>query len=131
DLDVIVVDHHTAPPELPDAVALIDPRLDGCDYPCLDLASCGIAYKLLLALAGRLGRPYDPRTHLDLVAIGTVCDMAPLVGENRWLVRHGLKALARAGRPGLLALAAVSGSDLSRADAELLGFRLGPRLNAA
>src|SRR5205814_2115281 len=79
DLDVIVVDHHAIPPRLPDAVALIDPKLDGCDYPCTELAACGIAYKLLLALAVRLGRDHDPHAQLDLVALGTVCDMAPLL----------------------------------------------------
>jgi single-stranded-DNA-specific exonuclease len=130
-LEVIVADHHSIPPRLPAAVALIDPKLEGCTYPTTELAACGIAHKLVQAVAERLGAAYDHRTHLDLVALGTVCDMAPLVGENRWFVRHGLKALARTQRPGLRALAQLSGSDLARADAETLGFRLGPRLNAA
>ncbi len=130
-LDVVVVDHHEVPARVPAAVALVDPKLDGCRYPCTELAACGVAFKLLIALSDFLGRPYDPEQHLDLVALGTVCDMAPLRGENRSLVRKGLRSLRRTRRPGLRALAAASGSDLSRADAETLGFRLGPRLNAA
>ena len=130
-LDVIVVDHHTPPVRQPEAVALVDPKLDGCRYPCTELAACGVAFKLLLALSEYLGKPYDPDEHLELVALGTVCDMAPLAGENRYLVRQGLRGLAKTKRPGLWALAEISRSDLGRCDAETLGFRLGPRLNAA
>jgi single-stranded-DNA-specific exonuclease len=130
-LDVIVVDHHSIPEQLPDAVALVNPKLEDCAYPCTELAACGVAFKLLLALADHLCRPYEPAEHLDLVALGTVCDMAPLVGENRSIVRRGLKALQRTDRPGLWALAKSGGFDLRRADAETLGFRIGPRLNAA
>ncbi len=130
-LDVIVVDHHTPPERQPAAVALVDPKLDGCRYPCTELAACGVAFKLLIALADHLGRHYDPDEHLDLVALGTVCDMAPLAGENRFLVRQGLRSLAKTKRPGLWALAEISRSELGRCTAETLGFRLGPRLNAA
>jgi len=130
-LDVIVVDHHAIPPRLPEAVALVDPKLPGCEYPCLELAACGVAFKLLSALADRLGASFDPEQHLDLVALGTVCDMAPLLGENRVLVRQGLKALRSTARPGLWALAEAGRFDLRDANAETLGFRIGPRLNAA
>lgn len=130
-LDVIVVDHHTIPDEVPDAVALVNPKLEGCAYPSTELAACGVAFKLLIALAEHLGRPYDPEEHLDLVALGTVCDMAPLAGENRWIVRHGLRTLRHTSRPGLWALAEAGRFALKKADAEMLGFRVGPRLNAA
>lgn len=130
-LDVIVVDHHTPSERLPDAIAVVDPKLDGCRYPCTELAACGVAFKLITALAEHLGRPYDPEQHLDLVALGTVCDMAPLDGENRYLVRKGLRSLRTSSRPGLWALAEIARADLGKCTAETLGFILGPRLNAA
>jgi single-stranded-DNA-specific exonuclease len=130
-LDVIVVDHHSIPERLPDAVALVDPKLPGCEYPCQELAACGVAFKLLGALGEHLGRPYQSEMHLDLVALGTVCDLAPMQGENRSFVRKGLRALAKTRRPGLWALAEFGRFDLEKADAEMLGFRIGPRLNAA
>ncbi|HEY7294028.1 MAG TPA: single-stranded-DNA-specific exonuclease RecJ [Dehalococcoidia bacterium] len=130
-LDVIVVDHHSIPGRLPDAVALVDPKFGDSAYPCAELSAGGIAFKLLGALAERMGRPFAPEEFLDLVALSTVCDMAPLHGENRMLVRQGLKALQRSARPGLHALAAVAGADLAQATAWTLGFQLGPRLNAA
>lgn len=130
-LDVIVVDHHSIPPVLPDAVALVDPKLDGCAYPCTELAACGLAFKLAGALAARLGPAYDAAVHLDLVGLGTVCDMAPLLGENRWFARQGLAALPRTQRPGLHALARAGGFALDSADGDVFGFRIGPRLNAA
>ncbi|MHB8575318.1 MAG: single-stranded-DNA-specific exonuclease RecJ [Dehalococcoidia bacterium] len=130
-LDVIVFDHHAIPEQLPDAFALVDPKLDGCAYPCTELAACGLSFKMLGALAEHIGRAYDPETHMDLVALGTVCDMVPLEGENRWLVRRGLRSLRKTARPGLWALAEAGGFDLRDADAGTLGFKLGPRLNAA
>ncbi|HLZ69268.1 MAG TPA: single-stranded-DNA-specific exonuclease RecJ [Dehalococcoidia bacterium] len=130
-LDVIVVDHHSIPGRLPDAVALVDPKFSDSVYPCAELSAGGIAFKLLGALAERLGRPFAPERYLDLVALSTVCDMAPLVGENRALVRQGLKALQRTSRPGIVALAEAAGADLAKATAWTLGFQLGPRLNAA
>lgn len=130
-LDVIVVDHHSIPGQLPEAVALVDPKFADSDYPCAELSAGGIAFKLLGALAARLGQPFAPEEHLDLVALSTVCDMAPLEGENRALVRQGLKALQRTARPGLHALAEAAGADIRKATAWTLGFQLGPRLNAA
>jgi len=130
-LDVIVVDHHSIPGRLPDAVALVDPKFADSAYPCAELSAGGIAFKLVGALAERVGRPFVPEAYLDLVALSTVCDMAPLAGENRVLVRRGLKALQRSSRPGLHALAEVAGADLAQATAWTLGFQLGPRLNAA
>lgn len=130
-LDVIVVDHHSIPERLPEAVALVDPKFADSAYPCAELSAGGIAFKLLGALAERLGRPIGPEEHLDLVALSTVCDMAPLEGENRALVRQGLKALQRTARPGLHALAEVAGAEITKATAWTLGFQLGPRLNAA
>ncbi len=130
-VDTIVLDHHTVPPELPPAVALVNPKRPGARYPEQELASGGLAFKLAAALSDRLGRPFVPERYLDLVALSTVCDMVPLRGENRWLVREGIRALARTARPGLRALMESAGSDPARADASTIGFVIGPRLNAA
>ncbi len=131
-MDVVVLDHHTAPPELPEALALVNPKLPGADVDGMaDLASCGLALHLVAALHDACGRPYDPDWHVDLVALGTVCDVAPLVGANRDLVRRGLKALAGAARPGLRALMDAAGIDPSGVTTDHIAFALGPRLNAA
>lgn len=130
-LDVIVLDHHTPPAVLPQAYALINPKRDGCNYPYKMLAGVGVAYKLTQALH-RAGLRSDlkGRDLLDVVALGTVTDMAPLDGENRVLVKHGLVALNTSERPGLNALidAAAARRPL---DARAIGYSLGPRINAA
>lgn len=130
-VDTIVLDHHTVPPELPPAVALVNPKRPEAQYPEPELSSGGLAFKLVSALCDRLGQPFVPERYLDLVALSTVCDMVPLRGENRWLVREGIRALARTRRPGLRALMEAAGSDPARADASTIGFVIGPRLNAA
>lgn len=130
-VDVIVLDHHTVPPALPAAVALVNPKRLGARYPEPELASGGLAYKLMGALYGACGRAFDGGRYLDLVALSTVCDMAPLRGENRWLVREGLRSLAKAARPGVRALLETAGCDPTRVDASTIGYTLGPRLNAA
>ncbi|MDA8188262.1 MAG: DHH family phosphoesterase, partial [Dehalococcoidales bacterium] len=100
-LDVIVVDHHQIPQQLPDAVAVINPRRSDCEYPFKDLAAVGVAFKLAQALLRTLpirnGKSASEiqREILDLVALGTVADVAPLLGENRALVRRGLESLKR------------------------------------
>ncbi len=129
-MDALVLDHHTVPERLPEALALVNPKLAGSQYGS-EPAACGVAYKVIHDLHDRLGRPYDPSEHHVLVALGTVCDLAPLVAENRDLVRIGLQAMARTRRPGLLALAAVAGADLAQATPDTCGWVLGPRLNAA
>ena len=130
-IDTIVLDHHTVPPVLPPAVALVNPKRPDAQYPETELSSGGLAFKLVSALCDRLGRPFVPERYLDLVALSTVCDMVPLRGENRWLVREGIRALARTQRPGLRALMEAAGSDPLRVDASTIGFVIGPRLNAA
>jgi single-stranded-DNA-specific exonuclease len=130
-LDVIVLDHHAIPATLPDAVAVIDPKLDGCVYPCIELCAGALAYKLAGALAARVGGDYDAESHIDLAGLATICDMAPLLGENRVIARRGLAALGSTKRPGLHALARAGGFDLRSTDGDLFGYRIGPRLNAA
>jgi single-stranded-DNA-specific exonuclease len=130
-MDVLVTDHHAprADGRLPDA-PIVHPRVGG--HPCPDLCAAGVAYKLAGALlqAAELD-PTLADEDLDLVALATVADVVPLHGENRALVRAGLRAMARTRKPGLRALMAVSRVDPSGLDATAIGFRLGPRLNAA
>ncbi|WP_404800626.1 single-stranded-DNA-specific exonuclease RecJ [Anaeromyxobacter paludicola] len=140
-LEVVVVDHHTVPVALPAAAAILNPHQPGCGYPSKVLAAVGVTFCLLMALRKRLreagwfgaARP-EPnlREYLDLVALGTVADVVPLTGANRVLVRHGLEALAKTGRPGLRALKQVAGvPEGAPVTAGQVGFRLGPRVNAA
>jgi single-stranded-DNA-specific exonuclease len=140
-VDAVVVDHHTVPVELPAAAAILNPHQPGCAYPTKDLAAVGVTFALLMALRralrerGRFGpsRP-EPnlREALDLVALGTVADVVPLVGANRILVRWGLETLARSRRAGVRALKRVAGiPDGAPVTAGQVGFRLGPRINAA
>jgi single-stranded-DNA-specific exonuclease len=132
-IDVIVTDHHTPPEQLPDALAVVNPKQPGCEYPFKQLVGVGIAFKLVQALA-RLGlRPGSLRREelLDVVALGTVADMGPLVGENRVLVKYGLESINATQRPGLKALISVAGLAQGRVTSSDIGFMLGPRLNAA
>lgn len=123
-VDVIVTDHHEMKETLPDAYALIHPRL-GDTYPFPDLAGVGVAFKLACALLGEV-----PVELLDLVAIGTIGDLVPLKDENRILVQQGLKVLQQTDRIGLRALAEVADIDLTKANEETIGFAIGPRINA-
>ena len=132
-LDLIVTDHHEPAPELPRAFAIINPKQPGDLYPEKDLAGVGLAYKLAQGLVRPLGKgtPINGGDVLDLVALGTVADMAPLSGENRRLVRLGLGVLNRGKRVGVRALLEVARVKPGKVDATTIGFALGPRLNAA
>ncbi|MBN2499870.1 MAG: single-stranded-DNA-specific exonuclease RecJ [Anaerolineales bacterium] len=131
-LDMIVTDHHTTSDELPSAVAIINAKRPDDPYPDKNLAGVGTAYKLASALLGR----FKPNTIsemqlLDLVAVGTVADLVPLVGENRRLVKQGLETLRTPHRQGLYALMQMVDLDPRSITASDIGFMLGPRLNAA
>ena len=136
-LDVIVTDHHEPEGErMPPALAVINPKQPGCKYPDQALAGVGLAFRLAQALAwdfARDGRrlPFSIDDLLDLVALGTVADLAPLVGENRFMVRDGLARINDRARPGIAALSSVSGLLPGQIDAGAIGYSLGPRLNAA
>lgn len=132
-VDVIVTDHHNVAETPPPAVATINPKRKDHDYPFIDLAGVGVAFKLVQALQTKLdGLPKgQEKWLLDLVALGTVCDVVTLVDENRTNVFWGLKVLAKTRRPGLRALMAVSGVRPETVNARSLGFGLGPRMNAA
>src|SRR5919199_3236797 len=125
-LDVVVTDHHRPADELPDC-PLVATRPSA--YPFPELCGTGVVYKLGQALLG--DDAPELRRHLDLVAVATVADVVPLVGENRSLVTAGLRALARTQKPGLQALMRAAHVDPAAVDAGTIGFRLAPRLNAA
>ncbi len=132
-LDLIISDHHH-PSEgpLPPALAVINPKQHGDPYPDKDLAGVGIAYKIAEALLGNHETSLATRQSLlDLVALGTVADLAPLVGENRMLVRRGLRYMRQTTRQGLFSLAKIADLTLTKVTAMNIGFGLGPRLNAS
>lgn len=138
DLDLIISDHHHPGKELPTARAIINPLQPGDEYPEKDLAGVGLAYKLTSALIDRLksqgktsANSLSPELLLDLVALGTVADLAPLIGENRTLVRAGIKNLRETRHLGVRSLIRVSGLQQEKIKASHIGFVLGPRLNAA
>lgn len=132
-LDMIITDHHSLGPKLPPALALINPKRPDSVYPEKMLAGVGIAFKLAQALRQALPHRvmFSEEELLDLVAIGTVADLAPLLGENRKLVQEGLVVLNKARRPGVAALAEVARVQPGQMTAESIGFGLGPRINAA
>ncbi len=133
-LDLVISDHHHPAAELPPALAVVNPKQAGDAYPDKDLAGVGVAYKIVEALL-RSRPPLTPAFQLndllDLVALGTVADLAPLVGENRLLVRRGLDQIRETKRQGLFSLANVAEMAIGRTTAGQIGFVLGPRLNAA
>jgi single-stranded-DNA-specific exonuclease len=133
-LDLIISDHHHPDGlNLPSAFAVINPKQHGDPYPDKDLAGVGIAYKIAEALV-TVQQPingFHPNDLLDLVALGTVADLAPLVGENRVLVRRGLRQIRETKRQGLYSLAGVADMKIDKVTAGNIGFMLGPRLNAS
>lgn len=132
-IEVIVTDHHLVPSVVPEAVAIVNPKQAGDEYPEKNLCGAGVVYKLVQALALTLN--VEPRGWekwlLDLVAIATVSDMVPLTGENRALVHFGLRVLRRSPRPGLVELCRVLRLKQSVVGEDDIAFLIGPRLNAA
>jgi single-stranded-DNA-specific exonuclease len=129
-IDLIITDHHFPGERLPDAYAIINPRQPGDEYPFKGLAGVGVAYKVMQAIRDIRAAPKD-ESELELVAIGTVADLVPLVGENRVLVRRGLARLNQTEKPGIINLIEVSGRQIGSINATAIGFGLGPRINAA
>jgi single-stranded-DNA-specific exonuclease len=138
-LDVVVVDHHQPPDDLPPAVAVINPHRRDCLFPDKGLCAAGLAFYLIIGLRAKLrdagwfvssGDP-DLRHYLDIVTLGTIADMVPLKGVNRTLIRRGLSELSVSVRPGVVALKQVAGMSGGAVTAGQVGFQLGPRINAA
>ncbi|HEX5747824.1 MAG TPA: single-stranded-DNA-specific exonuclease RecJ [Archangium sp.] len=139
-LDVVVVDHHTVPPTLPPAVAVLNPHQPGCEYPTKHLCAAGVAFNLCMGLRKKLRedgwfatrKEPNLKALMDLVAMATVADVVPLTGANRILVHHGLQELSSGRRYGVRALKEVAGLEAdSPVTAGQVGYRLGPRINAA
>ena len=131
-IDVIVTDHHLPGGPLPECLAVLNPKRPGSEYPDRDLAAVGVAFKLMLALAEKLGANTNfVFNMLDLVALATIADVAPLRGENRIFARYGLRLMAETPHQGLRALMRASGMDGRPITAGRVGFILAPRLNAA
>jgi single-stranded-DNA-specific exonuclease len=131
-MDLIITDHHFPLDEIPSAFAVINPKQPGDIYPEKNLAGVGLAYKLVeaISLSGQYQK-LDSRDYLDLVALGTVADLVPLIGENRSLVRSGLEYIRQPIRQGLMALIGVSGLTPTRINTGDISFALAPRLNAS
>ena len=129
-VEVIVVDHHLPPQSLPDATALVNPKLQTTGYDFDGYCSAAVAFRLAEALYDAEHRPFPEQRYVELAAIATVGDMVPLIGENRELVRRGLAALAQTERPGLQALLQVAGIKPKEVTAETIAFSIAPRLNA-
>lgn len=130
-LDIILTDHHTIPPQLPPAYAIINPKQEDCNYPFKDLSGVGVAFKLCQALEQKRTDSEDYWEELtEIAALGTVADIVPLWGENREIVRRGLKAMDKTSLVGLQALIKASGCGREAVTSEKIGFILAPRLNA-
>ena len=125
-LDFIITDHHEAPPVLPDAYSIINPKKPGCTYPFSGLAGVGVAFKVAQALHGK-----PPLHLLDYACIGTIADLVPLVDENRVIAKLGIEALSKTDKIGLQELLKVAGLYEKELTAEDVGFAIGPRVNAA
>lgn len=125
-MDVIVTDHHEPPEQLPDAYALINPKIPICPYPFKGLAGVGVAYKLAQALVGT-----PPQEWLEIVAIGTIADLMPLEDENRILVKNGLMSMRRTRYAGIRALLEVGGVHVDQVTAVNVAFAMAPRINAS
>ncbi len=138
-MDMIITDHHELPDGPPPAYATINPKQQGCAFPFKGLSGIGVAFNLVVALRARLRengffavrKEPNLKQYLDLVAVGTVADMVPLVDENRILVYLGIKVLATGNRVGLKALMESSGVRAETVGARDIGFKIGPRINAA
>lgn len=132
-MEIIITDHHNPKEELPEAVAIINPKLPGCTYPFPYLAGVGVAYKLLMAIykAKRLETLANTLKYMDLVAVGTIADIVPLIGENRVFAHIGLQHLIEKKNLGLNALVQIAGLKSKVLDSSDIVFGLAPRINAA
>ncbi len=131
-IDFIICDHHTPGDTLPEAVAVLDPKRSDCNYPYKELSGCGVGFKLIQAISGKLDIPFDDITHfLDLVVVSIASDIVPITGENRILAYFGLQQLTKSARTGLQAIKNVSAFNDKNITIEEIIFKIGPRLNAA
>jgi len=130
-IDIIITDHHLPGDSLPEALAILNPMLDDSGYPDKNLAAIGVAFKLIQALFEREGKLSSLPHYLKLVAIGTIADVSALRGENRLFVKFGLQALENVSNTGLMSLIELCGLEGRKISVGDVGFRIGPRINAA
>jgi single-stranded-DNA-specific exonuclease len=130
-LDIIITDHHSPLEKVPEAIAVIDPKLKNSAYPFTNLAGVGVAFKVLQALFLSLGREGQATEIMDLVAIGTIADMSPPLGENRYLISEGLRQINTGPRPGIRELITQTRLEAGRLDADRISWVIAPCLNAA
>jgi single-stranded-DNA-specific exonuclease len=137
-IEVIVTDHHEPPDVLAPALALLNPKQPGCPFPFKGLAGVGVAFNLVMALRKQMrdqglwqGNEPNLKKYLDLVAVGTIADIVPMIDENRILVKNGLPVVAEGSRPGIRALKQVSGIATGAVTSTMVGYRLAPRMNAS
>ncbi len=129
-IEVIICDHHEPGPTLPDVYAVLDPIKPGCSYPFKSLCGCGVGFKLIQGIAGRLGKDELPDKYLDFVALASTADIVPLIGENRTLVKLGMDIINTHPRPGIRALIETSGLRFGSISTGQIVFVLAPRINA-
>lgn len=129
-IDVIVTDHHECQLDLPNAVAVIDPKREDCTYPFKGICGCGVSLKLIHALSGE---DFYKNIHryLEIVALATICDVMPILDENRIIVKNGMAMMGSGNNLGMKALIQVCGLDEKQMRSSHLGFQIGPRINAA
>ncbi len=131
-IDVIICDHHLPEPELPRAVAVLDPKREDCNYPFDDLSGCGVGFKLVQAYAKTYDIPFENLMPLlDLIVVSIASDLVSVVDENRILAYYGLKRLNEKPREGLLAMIQLSGLEPGHLTIDDIVFKIGPRINAA
>lgn len=130
-LDIVITDHHSPLPEAPDAIAVVDPKLTSSSYPFSQLSGAGVAFKLLQALFRSIGQEANLDMVMDMAAIGTIADMSPLVDENRYLIKEGLKKMNAGPRPGIRELMSQTGINAGSLDTDKISWIIAPCLNAA
>tara|TARA_B100000315_G_scaffold260595_1_gene323292 strand:+ start:2530 stop:4242 length:1713 start_codon:yes stop_codon:yes gene_type:complete len=131
-INIIITDHHTPDKKLPDALAILNPKQVGCQYPFKGLCGGGVAFKLAASVAEKLNLdPEIVHKHLDLITLGTAADIVPLIDENRTLVYYGLERMSNSDKPGIKALLDISGLSEKELTVGRLVFQLAPRINAA
>lgn len=130
-IDVIITDHHECQEDLPAAYAVIDPKREDCNYPFKGICGCGVAFKLIHALSGRDEFYKNIKSYLEIVSLATICDIMPILDENRIIVKNGMEILGQGNNLGMKALLEVCGLDGTKIKSSHLGFALGPRINAS
>ncbi|MGB8815929.1 MAG: single-stranded-DNA-specific exonuclease RecJ [Minisyncoccia bacterium] len=135
-IDLIITDHHLVPKKIPEAYAILDPKRKDCDYPEKMLCGSGVVFKFVQAMISKYGEEFKIKNGwekwlLDMVGLGTISDMVPLVGENRIFAHYGLKVLRKSPRLGLVKLLRILKIDQSRLSEDDIGFMISPRINAA